>query len=163
MVKCKFYYCSYHGLVSVLYLDMIPINFKLQCHWGQNLISFLFFKSRNIHYRSILGQTVFEKSNITLLTPFNCHAEPSLIKGPSVIENCFTSTFQYNFVDRYPWPVSPPPLTLSTTVSSLHALYFSAHFESVPASQLHPGTSRPGTLGHHHRQCSDKCGIRCCW
>lgn len=74
-----------------------------------HFISFFFSRVGNIHYRSILGQAVFEKSNITLLTPFNCHAEPSLIKGPSVIENCFTSTFQYNFVDRYPWsfPFSP--------------------------------------------------------
>lgn len=105
MVKCKLYYCYYHGLVSALYLDIIPIHFKLQCHWGQNLILFLFFsRVGNIHYRSILGKTIFEKSKITLLTPFNCHAESSLIKDPSVIENCFTSIFQYNFVDRYPRP-----------------------------------------------------------
>lgn len=120
------------GFCFIFNLDIIPINFKLQCHWGQNLISFLFSRVGNIHYCSILGKTIFEKLNITLLTPFNCRAEPSLIKDPSVIENCFTSIFQCNFVDSYPWP-SPPP---HTQLLFLPLCQASMPFTSLPTSSL---------------------------
>lgn len=37
------------------YVDMIPINFKLQYHWGRNLVIFIFYGVGNSHYHSILG------------------------------------------------------------------------------------------------------------